>query len=67
MNGYIRRLPAGQTASEQAKEKAQRLGYDLEDNQTYVSPFIKTVFVRKDRQEIEEYWKNYDANSESGK
>lgn len=67
VNGYIRRLPAGQTASEQAKERAQRLGYDLEDNQTYVSPFIKTVFVRKDRQEIEEYWKNYDANSESGK
>lgn len=49
INGYVRKLPAGQTASESAIEKAKKLGYDLNPDETYVSCFIKNVFYRKDK------------------
>lgn len=44
IQGYIRKLPAGQHASENAVSLALTLGYDLESNETYVQPFIKRVF-----------------------
>ena len=44
IQGYIRRLPAGQKASEEAVAYASSLGYVLEPDETYVRPFIKQVF-----------------------
>ena len=49
IQGYIRKLPAGQKASQEAKELAESLGYDLEPNETYVRPFIRQVFRLKER------------------
>lgn len=48
VNGYIRRLPEGQKASEAAIEKAKKLGYNLAEGETYVSPFSKQVFFLKE-------------------
>lgn len=45
--GYIRRLPAGQNASEEAVQFARSLGYDLPPDMTYVRPFQK--HIRKKR------------------
>lgn len=44
--GYIRRLPAGQSASEEAVRLARSLGYDLPSNMTYVRPFQKHIRKR---------------------
>lgn len=44
IQGYIRRLPNNQSASEDAKALAESLGYDLALNETYVRPFTKQVF-----------------------
>ena len=49
IQGYIRKLPAGHKASEEARELAESLGYDLEANETYVRPFIKQVFRLKEK------------------
>ena len=49
IQGYIRKLPAGQKASEEARTLAESLGYDLEPNETYVRPFIRQVFRLKER------------------
>lgn len=51
VQGYIRRLPAGQKASQEARGLAETLGYDLESNETYVRPFIKQVFRLKEKTE----------------
>ena len=51
IQGYIRKLPAGQKASEEARTLAESLGYDLEPNETYVRPFIRQVFRLKERTE----------------
>lgn len=40
---YKRKLPAGAKASEEAKLQAQRFGYVLRDDETFVSEFTKTV------------------------
>lgn len=47
INVMIRNLPEGQKASEEAKSLAARYGYELGPNQTFVSPFVKQVFVKK--------------------
>lgn len=47
INVIIRSLPEGQQASEEAKQLAEQFGYELEEGQTFVRPFIKQVFVRK--------------------
>ncbi len=47
INGFIRRLPAGQTASGEAVAMAARYGYDLAPNETYVRPFIRASLVKK--------------------
>lgn len=52
IQGFIRRLPEGQQASERAIALADSLGYDLAPNETYVQPFIKQVFKLK-RKETE--------------
>ena len=51
IQGYIRKLPAGQKASQEARELAESLEYDLESNETYVRPFIRQVFRLKERKE----------------
>lgn len=51
IQGYIRKLPAGQKASDEARSLAESLGYDLEPNETYVRPFIRQVFRLKERTE----------------
>jgi hypothetical protein len=47
INGYIRRLPSGQQASEAAVEMAKQMGYALESGETYVRPFSKEVFIKR--------------------
>lgn len=47
INVIIRNLPEGHKASEGAKALAEQYGYELGENQTFVRPFIKQVFVRK--------------------
>lgn len=47
INGYIRKLPNGAAASEEAKAIAKKYGYDLGADETYVRPFQKVVFVKK--------------------
>ena len=39
--GYIRKLPEGQKASEEKQLIAKSLGLCLNDNETYVEPFIR--------------------------
>ncbi len=43
INGYIRKLPKGSNASEQSTNYAKQLGIELEQDETYVKPFIKHV------------------------
>ena len=47
IQGYIRKLPEGQKASEKAIELAEALGYSLAYNETYVQPFTKQIFKLK--------------------
>lgn len=47
IQGFIRKLPNGQKASEKAVALAESLGYDLTPNETYVQPFIKQVLKLK--------------------
>ena len=49
INGYIRKLPAGQVASDEARAKAKKMGYDLKTDETYVSPFMRHTFYLKDK------------------
>jgi len=50
INVIIRKLPVGQQASEEAKQLASQYGYELEPGQTFVRPFMKQVFVKKETQ-----------------
>lgn len=49
INVIIRKLPEGKQASEEAKQLAKQYGYELETGQTFVRPFIKQVFVKKEK------------------
>ena len=49
IQGYIRTLPLGQSASEHAISTAVSLGYRLRKNETYVQPFVKQVVKLKDK------------------
>ena len=49
--GFIRKLPEGASASDDAKEVARQYGFELSPDETYVRPFVKQVFVRKDKEE----------------
>jgi hypothetical protein len=44
---YIRKLPFGQKASEDAVCMARQMGYDLDPGETFVRPFCKEVFVKR--------------------
>ena len=41
VNGFIRKLPAGQKASLQKIAEAEALGICLNDGETFVSPYVK--------------------------
>lgn len=43
IQGYIRKLPVGQSASQEAKDRALALGFDLAADETYVQPFVRNV------------------------
>ena len=47
INGYIRKLPEGQTASEKAVAIAESLGYSLAPDETYVCPFERTAWITR--------------------
>lgn len=51
IQGYIRKLPVGQSASQEAVERALALGFDLAENETYVQPFIKSVLRLRENTE----------------
>ena len=44
---FIRKLPEGHHASKEAIDLAESLGYELEDNETFVRPFTKQVYKLK--------------------
>ena len=46
INGFIRRLPVGQTASAAAVAMAAKYGYALAPNETYVRPFIRASVMK---------------------
>lgn len=46
INGYIRKLPEGQRASDKAIQLAQSLGYQLRLNETYVAPFERVSWYK---------------------
>ena len=46
INPFIRRLPVGARASEEAKKRAKELGYILGEGETFVSPHKKTVYKK---------------------
>lgn len=48
INGFVRKLPDGQIASERARQYAEMIGLELEDGYTYVHPFSKSVLKLKD-------------------
>ena len=43
----IRKLPEGQKASQEAIDFAEKLGYELEPDQTIVRPFTRQVYKLK--------------------
>ena len=47
INGYIRKLPDGQTASEKAVAIAESLGYSLAPDETYVCPFERASWITR--------------------
>lgn len=46
INGYVRKLPAGQRASEKAQQLAESLGFSLNADETYVQPFIRRQWLK---------------------
>lgn len=51
LNGFIRKLPKGRTASERAKQLAQDVGLELADGETYVQPFTRNSWVLRKKEE----------------
>lgn len=47
ISSYIRKLPSGAVASEEAKNYAKSYGFELNDNETFVRPFEKTIYKKK--------------------
>ena len=46
---YIRKLPEGMEASDEAKKRARELGYELREGETFVRSFERKNFVLKDK------------------
>lgn len=55
INGYIRKLPKGQSASSDNKYLAKRIGLILEDDYTYVRPHVKKHRVSVNTKEFNIY------------
>ncbi len=49
INGYVRKLPVGQRASDEARDRAWKLGFDLDEGETYVQSFIRSSWVVRAR------------------
>jgi hypothetical protein len=47
INGFVRRLPAGQKASERSLQIAKSYGFELHDDETYVTPFVRRQWLKK--------------------
>lgn len=47
IQGFVRRVGKGRTPSAEAVAKAKALGFDLEPDETYVQPFIRSVLKLK--------------------
>lgn len=47
INYFIRKLPEGATASDEARELAQKYGFELSDGETFVRKFKKTIYKKK--------------------
>lgn len=45
---FVRKLPTGHVASEEAYKKARELGYILKEGETFVSPHSRTVYKKKE-------------------
>ena len=52
INGYVRKLPAGQKASDSAKKLAEELGLCLAPDETYVQPFLRAGWVLKEPEKL---------------
>ena len=50
VNPYIRRLPQGAVASQEAIDMAREYGYELSEGETFVRPFSRRTFVLKEEQ-----------------
>lgn len=48
INPFIRKLPAGAKASDEAIERAKAFGYKLAEDETFVRPFTRKSFVLKE-------------------
>ena len=46
VNSYIRKLPTGATASDEARDNAKRYGIELKPGETFVKSFEKTVYKK---------------------
>lgn len=44
---FIRKLPEGAVASDEAKSLAKKYGFELSDNETFVRKFKKTIYKKK--------------------
>ena len=47
INGYIRKLPVGQKASERSIQIAESFGFELHEDETFVMPFVRRQWVTK--------------------
>ena len=45
---YIRKLPEGATASEEAIQRAKEFGYELSEGETFVRPFTRKTFILRE-------------------
>ena len=51
INGFVRKLPAGQKASERSLKIAESYGFELQEDETYVMPFVRRQWLKKKTEE----------------
>lgn len=51
INGFVRKLPAGQKASERSLKIAESYGFELHEDETYVMPFVRRQWLKKKTEE----------------
>lgn len=49
IQGFVRKVGAGKNPSPEAVERAEALGFDLDPDETYVQPFVRTTWKLKRR------------------